>query len=170
MAVFGRRRWNHLDCLAYGPLTPQDVLDMTFVVRKVRGGYDPDEVDDYLDSVAAAMAGFAPPVSAWDIRQHEFSQTRKFKSFDPEEVDNFLECIALTLEGRAGEYPPEETFPFPGTVEGQGIAMEPGLPSFPGSPGGQGLPHFPPQPMPPGPNDPPSPPPAAPPGPATFFP
>jgi DivIVA domain-containing protein len=129
MAIFGARRRTHFDCSVHGPLSPQDVLDMTFVVRKVGVGYDPDEVDDYLDSVAASMAGFAPPVSAWDIRQHEFTVQRKRNSFNSEEVDNFLECIAQTLEGRAGqvlrsslEFPPGFTgysnFPdFPGNLE-----------------------------------------------------
>ncbi len=140
MAIFGRRRWAHLDCSVHGPLSPQDVLDMTFVMRKVGGGYDPDEVDDYLDSVAAAMAGFAPPVSAWDIRQHEFTRSRKFKSFDPEEVDDFLECIAQTLEGRAGEYSSNETDTPWGLIEGQGTPGGNGFPGGLGFPGGQELP------------------------------
>lgn len=102
MAVFGRGRPLHLDCSVHGPLLPEHILAKTFTVRRLTVGYDPGEVDDFLDLVAASMAGYAPPVSAWDVRQHEFALMKRFGSADPGEVDDFLECIAQTLEGRAG--------------------------------------------------------------------
>lgn len=98
MELFKRGRWSRRKHHSESLLTPHDVLDKTFVLRRIRTGYDPDEVDDFLDSVAAAMAGLAPRVTAWDIRQHEFQQTKKLNSFDHEEVDDFLELIAQTLE------------------------------------------------------------------------
>lgn len=98
----GRRFPRHSDCGAHGPLTPDVVLSMTFTCRKFVPGYDIDEVDDFLDHVAAAMTGFAPPVSAMDIREHVFERGMVRGGFNPEEVDDFLECIAQTLEGRAG--------------------------------------------------------------------
>jgi len=105
MAILGRGRRSHNRHHPQPRLTPHEVLDKTFVLRRIRTGYDPDEVDDYLDSVAAAMAGLAPRVTAWDIRQHEFQQTRKLNSFDHEEVDNFLELIAQTLEDLEAGFP-----------------------------------------------------------------
>jgi DivIVA domain-containing protein len=98
MAILGRGRRRHQGNHHQALLTPHDVLDRSFVIRKIGTGYDPDEVDDYLDSIAAAMAGLAPRVTAFDIRQHEFRLTRKLNSFDQGEVDDFLELIAQTLE------------------------------------------------------------------------
>lgn len=108
MALFGPRYPRHDDCAVHGPLYPEDILAQHFRVRRLTVGYDPDEVDDFLDAVAAAMAGFTAPVTAWDIRQHEFSSEKRWGSIDPDEVDDFLECIARTLEGRAGWPPPAE--------------------------------------------------------------
>ncbi len=105
MAVFRRgRRWRH-DCSEHGPLAPEDVLGKLFRVHRLKVGYDPEEVDDFLDAVAAAMAGYTPPLSAWDIRQHEFVNQKRYGSFCPEDVDEFLECIARTLEGSTGGFP-----------------------------------------------------------------
>ena len=103
MAIFRRTRAH--DCYAHGPLLPEDVLAKSFRVHKLAVGYDPDEVDDFLDAVAASMAGFTQPLTAWDIRQHEFSNQKRLGAFNPGEVDDFLECIARTLEGTVGDYP-----------------------------------------------------------------
>jgi DivIVA domain-containing protein len=116
MAILGKGRRSFYGHHQQALLTPHDVLDKSFVLRKIGTGYDPDEVDDYLDSVAAAMAGLAPWVTAWDIRQHEFRLTRKRNNFDHGEVDDFLELIALTLEAmEAGIhlYPPTDDPPPP---------------------------------------------------------
>jgi len=103
MAMFGLWRSRHHDCTEHGPLLPEDVLAKHFRVHKLAVGYDPDEVDDFLDAVAASMAGFTQPLTAWDIRQHEFQNQKRLGAFSPDEVDDFLECIARTLEGTAGE-------------------------------------------------------------------
>lgn len=117
MAILGRGRKSYHGRYRYVPaLTPYDVLDMSFDVKKLGTGYDPDEVDDYLDSVAAAMAGLAPRVTALDIRQHEFRLSRKYGHYDFGEVDDFLELIAQTLEVLEDEYdqlPPVEPPPPP---------------------------------------------------------
>jgi DivIVA domain-containing protein len=106
MANLGRGRRRHQGDHQQALLTPHDVLDKSFVIRKIGIGYHPDEVDDYLDSIAAAMAGLAPRVTAFDIRQHEFRLTRKLNSFNQGEVDDFLELIAQTLEVlEAGTHP-----------------------------------------------------------------
>jgi DivIVA domain-containing protein len=102
------RRPHHTDCSIHGPLYPVEILEKTFRIHRLGEGYDPDEVDDYLDAIAASMMGGGPPVTAWDVRQHEFTHIRKRHFFDTEEVDDFLECIAQTLEGRAGDYPVEQ--------------------------------------------------------------
>ena len=102
MAIFTRRRrWSH-DCAEHGPLMPEDVLGKLFRVHRLTVGYDPEEVDDFLDAVAASMAGYTEPLTAWDIRQHEFQNQKRFGSFSPDDVDEFLECIARTLEGTTG--------------------------------------------------------------------
>jgi len=121
MAILGRGRRTGQDAYLQALLTPYDVLDKTFVLRKIGTGYDPDEVDDFLDSVAASMAGLGPRVTAFDIRQHEFKLTRKMNSFDHGEVDDFLEMIALTLEAQeTGIYPyPPPDYPQPPTVWGE---------------------------------------------------
>ncbi|MBN2177444.1 MAG: DivIVA domain-containing protein [Demequinaceae bacterium] len=98
MAILGRGRRAPHGRYLQPLLTPYDVLDRSFALRRIGTGYDPDEVDDFLDSVAAAMAGLAPRVTAFDIRQHEFQLTKKVNSFDCGEVDDFLELIAKTLE------------------------------------------------------------------------
>ena len=98
MAILGRGRRSGRGRYLQPLLTPHDVLDRSFSIHRIGTGYDPDEVDDYLDSVAAAMAGLAPRVTALEIRQHEFQLTRKVNSYDHGEVDDFLELIARTLE------------------------------------------------------------------------
>ncbi len=105
MARIGWKRNRRHDCLNHGPLLPQDVLAKSFRVHKLTVGYDPDEVDDYLDGVAASMAGYAPPLTSWDIRQHEFTNQKRLGAFSPDDVDDFLECIARTLEGTTGTAP-----------------------------------------------------------------
>jgi len=102
MARFGLGRERHHDCATHPPLTPEDVLGKLFRVHKFAVGYDPEEVDDFLDAVAAAMAGFTQPLTAWDIRQHEFANQKRHGAFSPDDVDEFLECIARTLEGTTG--------------------------------------------------------------------
>lgn len=105
MAKFSLGRRRPHDCAGHGPLTPEDVLGQLFRVHKLAVGYDPEEVDDFLDAVAAAMAGFTQPITAWDIRQHEFVDQKRFGAFSPDDVDQFLECIARTLEGSTGAWP-----------------------------------------------------------------
>jgi len=105
MAVFGRIRPRSHDCAEHGPLAPEDVLGKLFRVHRFAVGYDPEEVDDFLDAVAAAMAGYTQPLTAWDIRQHEFVNQKRRGAFCPDDVDEFLECIARTLEGSTGPYP-----------------------------------------------------------------
>jgi len=104
MAKFSLGRPRRHDCASHGPLTPEDVLGKFFHVHKLAVGYDPEEVDDFLDAVAAAMAGFTQPLTAWDIRQHEFVNQKRWGAFSADEVDEFLECIARTLEGTTGEW------------------------------------------------------------------
>jgi DivIVA domain-containing protein len=105
MAVLGRGRRRSHDCAEHGPLAPEDVLGKLFRVHRLAVGYDPEEVDDFLDAVAASMAGFTVPLTGWDIRQHEFQNKKRFGAFSPEEVDEFLECLARTLEGSTGAPP-----------------------------------------------------------------
>ena len=101
--VFGHKLIRHDDCSVHGPILPEHVLLASFRQRRIGVGYDPDEVDDFLDLVASSLAGYTHPVTALDIRQHEFGNAKR-RGYCPEEVDNFLECIAQTLEGRAGGY------------------------------------------------------------------
>ncbi len=105
MAMFGLKGPRRHDCADHGPLMPEDVLAKRFRVHRLAVGYDPEEVDDFLDGVAAAMAGFTQPLTAWDIRQHEFANQKRYGAFNPEDVDEFLECIARTLEGSTGAPP-----------------------------------------------------------------
>jgi DivIVA domain-containing protein len=105
MAVLGRGRRRSHDCAEHGPLMPEDVLGKLFRVHRLAVGYDPEEVDDFLDAVAASMAGYTDPLTGWDIRQHEFQNKKRFGAFCPEDVDEFLECIARTLEGTTGGSP-----------------------------------------------------------------
>ncbi len=124
MAILGRGRRVHGE--NYQPLlTPYDVMDRSFTIKKLTTGYDPDEVDDYLEAVAAAMAGLAPRLRALDIRQHEFSLSRKFNSYDYGEVDDFLEMIARTLEFLEAEYnhlPPDFPPPPPPPAQWSGLS------------------------------------------------
>ena len=108
MVVFGHGRRRSHDCAEHGPLTPEEILGKMFHVHRLAAGYDPEEVDDYLDAVAASIAGFGVTLTGWDIRQHEFANTKRFGSFCPEDVDEFLGCIARTLEGTTGAPPPHE--------------------------------------------------------------
>ena len=101
--MLGRTRMvRHSDCSGHDPVTPQLVIAAHFNVNRIREGYDQDEVDNFLDYVAASLAGYAPPLSPDSVRNHEFTHMVKRGGFDPEEVDDFLECIAQTLEGRSG--------------------------------------------------------------------
>ena len=141
MAILGRGRRMH-GRYFQALVTPYDVLDRSFDIKKLTTGYDPDEVDDYLESVAASMAGLAPRLTALDIRQHEFSLSRKFNSYDYGEVDDFLELIAQTLEYLEAEYgnlPPDYP-PSPDSPSGDSFPPPP--PEFP-------PPDYPPPPPPP---------------------
>ena len=108
-------------------LTAEDALNQKFQVTfKKGGGYDQDEVDEFLDEVvttlqayertvptgtapsrpvtmlqaAAAQAGASGPrLHAQQVRSTRFSVTRRFhEGYIAQDVDAFMERIAATLQ------------------------------------------------------------------------
>ncbi len=82
------------------PVTADEVLTVQFThIRK--GGYDTQEVDAFLDRVAATMESEAPllpdgSMSADDVRNVEFSHMKR-GGYDTREVDTFLDRVVAVL-------------------------------------------------------------------------
>ncbi|MGI9622967.1 MAG: DivIVA domain-containing protein, partial [Acidimicrobiales bacterium] len=92
------------------PVTADDVLTVQFThIRK--GGYAQQEVDAFLDRIAATMDSDQSLVvdgamTADDIRMVQFSQMRR-GGYDTREVDMFLDRVVSVL----GQGPPSAAVP-----------------------------------------------------------
>jgi DivIVA domain-containing protein len=106
-------------------LTPEDVVNQRFGATKFRGGYDQDEVDDFLDEIVvelrrlqqeendlrvARSQGSLPPVSTSNVTPEyvvnkRFGPTKFREGYDQNEVDDFLDEIVIELQrrGRAND-------------------------------------------------------------------
>jgi len=90
-----------------GALTADEVLNQKFQATKFRDGYDQDEVDDFLDAVAAtlrahehgetATAKGAPLLKARDVRAAIMKPVKYREGYDPRAVDALLDRVAATL-------------------------------------------------------------------------
>ncbi len=82
------------------PVTADEVLTVQFThIRK--GGYDTQEVDAFLDRVAATMESEEPllpdgSMTADDVRNVEFSHMKR-GGYDTREVDTFLDRVVAVL-------------------------------------------------------------------------
>jgi DivIVA domain-containing protein len=85
-----------------GPLlTPDDVQRMQFTQAPVgRRGYDTDEVDAFLDLVAATLAHGGPgSLTVADVRTVRFTEARlSTRGYQRAEVDAFLDLVITALE------------------------------------------------------------------------
>lgn len=84
------------------PVTADDVLTMQFTLIK-KGGYDSQEVDAFLDRVAATMDRHQAqlPESAMtadDVRSVEFTLVKR-GGYATREVDDFLDRVVAVLSG-----------------------------------------------------------------------
>lgn len=86
-------------------LTARDVRDVEF--RTAIRGYALDEVDDFLDLLAAALddleQGRTPRLSSRDVETHTFSTA--LRGYDLDDVDDFLDRAIATLAGTSQEVP-----------------------------------------------------------------
>ncbi|WP_205325103.1 DivIVA domain-containing protein [Glycomyces sp. YM15] len=95
---------SHREAIAADALvTAADVVNAQFKTVRLTPGYDEDEVDDLLDTVAIALAD--PPdgpqrMRAEDIRNSHFTTTRMREGYDVEEVDSFLDRVELEFVRR----------------------------------------------------------------------
>jgi DivIVA domain-containing protein len=82
-------------------LTPDDVHRMQFTQAAVgRRGYDTDEVDAFLDLVAATLAHGGPgSLTIADVRAVRFTDARLgTRGYTRDEVDAFLDLVVTALE------------------------------------------------------------------------
>lgn len=82
-------------------LTPDDVHRMQFTQAAVgRRGYDIEEVDAFLDLVAATLAHGGPSgLTISDIRAVRFTEARLgTRGYTRDEVDAFLDLVVTALE------------------------------------------------------------------------
>ncbi len=104
-------------------LRSDDIVVKQFEHTRFGGGYDPDEVDDYLDQVVVALrvheagrvdrareAGPASPprLTADDVRSKTFT-VRGIGAVEREPVDTFLARCADALDAARHGEPPELT-------------------------------------------------------------
>ena len=92
-----------------GALTANEVLDQKFQATKFREGYDQDQVDDFLDAVAATLrahehgetvtAKGAPLLKARDVRAAIMKPVKYREGYDPRDVDPLLDRVVSTLNG-----------------------------------------------------------------------
>lgn len=110
-------------------LSAGDVRAVRFTRTSFREGYDPDEVDAFLERAAATLAAFASgrPLEAPLTREHveavRFRPTRLREGYDQDEVDDLLDDVAdaLAEAARAArEHAPGE----PGSPHGRRTVLE----------------------------------------------
>jgi DivIVA domain-containing protein len=74
------------------------IQNAKFASSGVRAGYDVRDVDAFLDRVVAGLRGYAPPMTARDVRESAFRTVRIGQGYDEAEVDRFLLQLAAALE------------------------------------------------------------------------
>ncbi|WP_054814048.1 DivIVA domain-containing protein [Nocardia arizonensis] len=83
------------------PLTPEDVRRVRFSVAPTgRRGYDVDEVDAFLDLVAATLAHDGPgTLTVTDVRSVRFTEARlSRRGYQTDEVEAFLDLVITAFE------------------------------------------------------------------------
>ena len=99
-------------------LTSHDVLNTKFSIAKFFGGYEQDEIDEFLDEVTETLRAWekrttadpsqpAAPgmLTSGDVLNKKFSVGKFFGGYEQDEIDEFLDTIMRTLrdyEARAG--------------------------------------------------------------------
>ena len=79
-------------------------LDPTFRTRRLREGYDLDEVDDFVDRVLDALegrAGAQPAPTPDAIEEYEFRVVRFRECYSMDDVDDWLDAAAAELRKAA---------------------------------------------------------------------
>jgi DivIVA domain-containing protein len=72
-----------------------------FSVTRLRPGYDPGQVDAFLEAVSDTFLGVRePPLTASEVRDKQFTTTRLRPGYDEEEVDAFLDETEWRLATR----------------------------------------------------------------------
>jgi DivIVA domain-containing protein len=74
------------------------IQNAEFASSGVRAGYDVRDVDAFLARVVAGLRGYAPPMTARDVRESVFRTVRIGPGYDEAEVDRFLHQLAAALE------------------------------------------------------------------------
>ena len=75
-----------------------DLRPEQFSTSRLRPGYDPDEVDAFLEAIRETFLGVREPfLTSDDVRNKRFSTTRLRPGYDQEEVDALLDEVELRL-------------------------------------------------------------------------
>jgi DivIVA domain-containing protein len=75
-----------------------DLRPEQFSTTRLRPGYDPDEVDAFLEAIRETLLGIREPfLTSDDVRNKQFSFTRLRPGYDQEEVDALLDEVELRL-------------------------------------------------------------------------
>lgn len=100
-------------------ISSNDLPQARFMVRKIREGYDINEVDDYLDLLSetlkvhetgrSMLSGSAQLVTAEQVMNHRFTATKFRAGYDVVQVGAFLDKVFSALQtyeknGSATEY------------------------------------------------------------------
>lgn len=100
-----------------GTVTAADVRAVRFPLVR-RGGYDPKQVDPFLEVVAQTLEGGPladPTMNAEYIHGVRFGTVRR-SGYEPTKVDAFLDRVIDTLEPLDGKAPAASGFPRPQPV------------------------------------------------------
>jgi len=100
-----------------GTVTAADVRAVRFPLVR-RGGYDPKQVDPFLEVVAQTLEGGPladPTMTAEYIHGVRFGTVRR-SGYEPTKVDAFLDRVIDTLEPLDGKAPAASGFPRPQPV------------------------------------------------------
>jgi DivIVA domain-containing protein len=75
-----------------------DLRPEQFSTTRLRPGYDPDEVDAFLEAIRETFLGIREPfLTSDDVRNKQFSTTRLRPGYGQEEVDTLLDEVELRL-------------------------------------------------------------------------
>jgi DivIVA domain-containing protein len=87
----GGRRRDSVQFSSEGAQMSTDVMqDTSFRPTRFRAGYDPDEVDAFVEAVADSLRSPMPRLDASDVAWQRFSSVILKRGYDRDDVDDYL--------------------------------------------------------------------------------
>ena len=78
-------------------------MEIRFASTRFGPGYDPQEVDDFIDRCERAVRSGDGSVTARQVAEKRFTATRFREGYDMDEVDRFLDDVLVPLLGNPAQ-------------------------------------------------------------------